>query len=41
MGRRGRELVMHSFNWEHEEQALLDLYERIVGTRDSLRELAD
>lgn len=31
MGRRGRELVMNNFNWEHEESQLLSLYERIGG----------
>jgi glycosyltransferase involved in cell wall biosynthesis len=31
MGRRGRELVMHSLNWEHEEQELLRFYGRVVG----------
>jgi len=33
MGKRGRELVMRSLNWEHEEQELLGLYGRIVGAR--------
>jgi glycosyltransferase involved in cell wall biosynthesis len=33
MGKRGREVVMRSLNWEHEEQELLGLYGRIVGAR--------
>jgi glycosyltransferase involved in cell wall biosynthesis len=31
MGKRGRELVLHSFNWEREEQELLRFYERVIG----------
>jgi glycosyltransferase involved in cell wall biosynthesis len=31
MGKRGRDLVMRSLNWEHEEHELLGLYGRIVG----------
>jgi glycosyltransferase involved in cell wall biosynthesis len=31
MGKRGRELMMNTFNWEHEESELLSLYERIGG----------
>jgi glycosyltransferase involved in cell wall biosynthesis len=33
MGKRGRELVTRSLNWEHEEKELLGLYGRIVGAR--------
>lgn len=31
MGRRGREVVLQSFNWEREAQALLALYDRVLG----------
>lgn len=31
MGRRGRRLVLDTFNWEREELALLRLYDRILG----------
>ncbi len=34
MGKRGRELVRRSLNWEHEEQQLLRLYERVVGRNE-------
>jgi glycosyltransferase involved in cell wall biosynthesis len=32
MGKRGREAVLKSLNWESEEQELLRFYERIVRT---------
>jgi glycosyltransferase involved in cell wall biosynthesis len=31
MGRRGRSLVLESFNWEGQEKALLHLYDRILA----------
>jgi glycosyltransferase involved in cell wall biosynthesis len=33
MGRRGRALVLQSFNWEREAEALLALYDRVLGAR--------
>jgi glycosyltransferase involved in cell wall biosynthesis len=33
MGRRGRELVRTSYNWEREKATLLSLYERVLGER--------
>jgi glycosyltransferase involved in cell wall biosynthesis len=30
MGRRGRSVVLDSFNWEGQERALLQLYQRIL-----------
>jgi glycosyltransferase involved in cell wall biosynthesis len=31
MGKRGRELIMQSLNWQHEEQELLRFYQHLVG----------
>ena len=30
MGRRGRQLILKSFNWERETLSLLQLYDRIL-----------
>jgi glycosyltransferase involved in cell wall biosynthesis len=31
MGQRGRQAVLDRYNWEHEEQKLLAVYERVLG----------
>jgi len=31
MGRRGRQIVVNSLNWEREAQELLRLYARVIG----------
>lgn len=32
MGRRGRQVILGTLNWEHEEHELLGLYRRVAGT---------
>jgi len=35
MGRRGRQAFLHSFNWTHESNRLLELYDMLVAGRSS------
>lgn len=40
MGRRGRDLVLRSFNWEREVETLFSFYDRVLGRDEADRRVA-